>query len=498
VASKSYESDLSKMLKRSIVWLLIIVILITGCLGCNNNLEPSISPSAQPSPTMSYIEGQSLVGSTFGNLANLGYSVEYKGYIYFRTSIGRTDALYRMSISDKKFKLVAERTCVYLNIYQDSVFFIEESSSSWDNNSYVDNNYSLFRMSTTGENIYKYPVKCIEINVTSDYIFYIEKVSKDLYRMNHDGSNIVQLTKDETCLNLMVYKDWVYYFNKDQTLTRIHAMNPLEKLEIANKCRQAIIDNGQLYFVKFSDTKTENGLFKADLDGNNKKQLYSKDVVTFNIANDFVYFTTALDGDLSIDIGLNRMKTDGTAIKRIEKKNYYRHIYVYSDFIFFIQPGEEGGYMFEMDIDGSHLRDISYLHEISSKPTSEDVTETGTLNIDLKQIEKACALCLSYANEMYSGGHSGWFDVYPEVDANELIEALRLIGADAFADNFIEAKNNGENDGYIETDTEFYKLKPPLESVHRKLCKPPLSDKIKDNGGFALWQRTGKRASCAS
>ena len=38
----------------------------------------------------------------------------------------------------------------------------------------------------------------------------------------------------------------------------------------------------------------------------------------------------------------------------------------------------------------------------------------------------------------------------------------------------------------------------PQKRVHRKLCKPPLSDKIKDNGGFALWQRTGKRASFAS
>jgi putative transposase len=48
---------------------------------------------------------------------------------------------------------------------------------------------------------------------------------------------------------------------------------------------------------------------------------------------------------------------------------------------------------------------------------------------------------------------------------------------------------------------EYNRIRPHSslnKRVHRKLCKPPLSDKIKDNGGFALWQRTGKRANCAS
>lgn len=104
-------------------------------------------------------------------------------------------------------------------------------------------------------------------------------------------------------------------------------------------------------------------------------------------------------------------------------------------------------------------------HNQRTEINSQNDTKVETDKIDPSLIEKACALCLSYYNEMCSGGHSGWFDCYPEVDANELIEALKLIGAYVFADNFIDAKMNGINDGYIKTDKRFDEIKPSLEDI---------------------------------
>ncbi len=64
---------------------------------------------------------------------------------------------------------------------------------------------------------------------------------------------------------------------------------------------------------------------------------------------------------------------------------------------------------------------------------------------------------------MNSGGHSGYFDCYPDTIPQELIEAINVVGYKAISDNYIKALNEGEQAGWGETDMAYYKFDPSLD-----------------------------------
>ena len=66
----------------------------------------------------------------------------------------------------------------------------------------------------------------------------------------------------------------------------------------------------------------------------------------------------------------------------------------------------------------------------------------------LSEMQKNAVLCYWYDAEMNSGGHSGYFDVYPETNPNELSKAIRVIANDEIAENYLKAIKDGEDDDF--------------------------------------------------
>jgi hypothetical protein len=66
---------------------------------------------------------------------------------------------------------------------------------------------------------------------------------------------------------------------------------------------------------------------------------------------------------------------------------------------------------------------------------------------------------------MNSGGHSGYFDCYPEVSSENLIWALTEVGGTEYINNYKEAFQIGQEDGYLKTDNVFYNITPSLSSL---------------------------------
>lgn len=81
----------------------------------------------------------------------------------------------------------------------------------------------------------------------------------------------------------------------------------------------------------------------------------------------------------------------------------------------------------------------------------------------LSSIQKNAVLCFWYDAEMNSGGHSGYFDCYPDTIPQELIEAINVVGYKAISDNYIKALYEGEEDDWAETDMTYYKFEPSLD-----------------------------------
>lgn len=80
----------------------------------------------------------------------------------------------------------------------------------------------------------------------------------------------------------------------------------------------------------------------------------------------------------------------------------------------------------------------------------------------LSVLQKNAVLCFWYDAEMNSGGHSGYFDCYPDTVPQELVDAIIAVGYKAIADNYQKALSDGENDGWVETDSIYYDFSPSL------------------------------------
>lgn len=70
-------------------------------------------------------------------------------------------------------------------------------------------------------------------------------------------------------------------------------------------------------------------------------------------------------------------------------------------------------------------------------------------------IERKAVIVFQYDAEVNNGGHSAFFDYWPDIDCNELAEALKEIATDRFAEILCDALENGEEDEYIKVDNDF-------------------------------------------
>ncbi|MBQ7874382.1 MAG: DUF4375 domain-containing protein [Oscillospiraceae bacterium] len=87
---------------------------------------------------------------------------------------------------------------------------------------------------------------------------------------------------------------------------------------------------------------------------------------------------------------------------------------------------------------------------------------------DLSGFEKTAALVFWYDAEVNNGGHSAYFDCFENVDPEELISALKEIGAGEYADIFSLALLSGEDDDYSEADERFGEKESSLAELLMK------------------------------
>lgn len=87
--------------------------------------------------------------------------------------------------------------------------------------------------------------------------------------------------------------------------------------------------------------------------------------------------------------------------------------------------------------------------------------------VDLSPVQKKAVLCFWYDAEVNSGGHLGYFDSYQDTDPAELAEALRCIGTEEMAQNYLDAVHmtEEESDGWEEMDSRYYEFSPTLTDL---------------------------------
>jgi len=82
------------------------------------------------------------------------------------------------------------------------------------------------------------------------------------------------------------------------------------------------------------------------------------------------------------------------------------------------------------------------------------------MTAELNAVQRAAFLCFWYDAEVNNGGHGQYFDIFPELDPDEVAAALATVAGEIAAANFSRAVLEGEMDDYALADDVFYALEP--------------------------------------
>lgn len=81
---------------------------------------------------------------------------------------------------------------------------------------------------------------------------------------------------------------------------------------------------------------------------------------------------------------------------------------------------------------------------------------------DLDGVRRTAWLCFQYDAEINNGGHFGFFDNYPEIESNELANAITAVGCAEIAQNFLAAAKSKDKEDYTEYDEKYFTFSPAL------------------------------------
>jgi hypothetical protein len=123
-------------------------------------------------------------------------------------------------------------------------------------------------------------------------------------------------------------------------------------------------------------------------------------------------------------------------------------------------------------------------HKTEAEKKLEDSSITD--NHRLKQGDKLSAwkaseLANVYYEEVMNGGHEQFFTNHPEIDSQELVNALDTLRATQFLDVFKKALTINQSDiekinAFDSLDTEFYEIKPELADIIEEYLTDNKSD----------------------
>lgn len=167
----------------------------------------------------------------------------YGGWFYFRRSLGDDVSICKMRTDGSDIRVLVRCNEWYMNVYQDKIYFVN-----------FDEGYALQSMNLDGNQLTTLATNASDICVANDTIFFSDRESRYLYKMNLDGTGLMQLNHTYTrCTNY--YQGKLYYFGDgNHMIYRCDLMGNIEKsyedgakfLVLAGGHIYAYMDNAQI------------------------------------------------------------------------------------------------------------------------------------------------------------------------------------------------------------------------------------------------------------
>ncbi|HEY9060269.1 MAG TPA: DUF5050 domain-containing protein [Pseudobacteroides sp.] len=168
--------------------------------------------------------------------------------------------LYKIKIDNKKRLKLNNQESAYLNVIDNSIFYIAEG-------------YKLHKISIDGSNKYDYDseIRCDYLNVVGEWLYFSDPTNNyKICKMKKDGSDFQELNSNEGCHFLNVSDNWIYYCN-DSDGSKLYkvSINGTNNTKICDDRAELIniIDN----WVYYSNDSEGSKFYRIKQDGSGRE-----------------------------------------------------------------------------------------------------------------------------------------------------------------------------------------------------------------------------------
>jgi hypothetical protein len=275
-------------------------------------------------------------GNTAGNLYNYGLFCEYNDKVYFSNAYDQGD-LYVMDSNGTHIKKFYNDTASYINVYGKYLYYGRNNLNE-DTRSAIfrGNLFGAYRINTDGSNLLCFSQEpCGVVSLGNNKVFYQHYESEtalSLRSVSINGKN--EKTIHTSAINPSCIEDGSMYFNNvsdNYNLSALDIDSGNTRVIHEGSFWYPIFDDPYIYYM---DIANDYSLARINLSNNEKEDLGTGRVDTYNLYGDYIYFQTNDTKSPS----LNRMRKDGTNVEKIIDGNFC-NINITSNFVYFNQFG---------------------------------------------------------------------------------------------------------------------------------------------------------------
>ncbi|HBN82240.1 MAG TPA: hypothetical protein DDZ89_00165 [Clostridiales bacterium] len=304
-----------KLIGIIIFMMILLTVALSGCNKSNTNFYDNSGNAINGGIAVGngkitvYTDGSSLYeiqDNVVTELYKIDGSIQgllnvYDKYIYFYGGIEKNDgtlkkdeAYYRFDRETKEVKLILPYKPLSLSHFQDKIYFINP----------LDKN-SIFSCTYEGKEMHRIVNEsAMSMAMDGEYIYYVSGLDLALYKVKHDGSDVINLEL-EGVLSMMVYNKNIYFKDgyNDYRFTSVDKDGENKKVITEDNVFSYNVNKDNIYYSGDAD---KGGIFKWKI-GDSEIQSVSDDMaVHINITDQYLFYRKMTDGRIY------RSNLDGT------------------------------------------------------------------------------------------------------------------------------------------------------------------------------------------
>lgn len=223
------------------------------------------------------------MGSTSGNIANLGIVAEKDGWIFY-SNYSDDGKLYKATKDGKNITKICNDNALYINVVGEWIYYANTLDE-----------LKLYKIKIDGANRTKIlEVSAEQITVVNDWIYFINDLEDfKIYKVKTDGTALTKINNDAS-INLNFKDDFIYYSNLSDAgkIYKIR-IDGVGRTKVNNDTSAFInVLEEWIYYCNASDNQY---VYKIKTNGTERTRVIDEAATFLNVTNDSIYYLDFLD-----------------------------------------------------------------------------------------------------------------------------------------------------------------------------------------------------------